>query len=353
MTFGPLHYVPSLKMKRGEKAALQALGSTHSTTITPLLEIVERTEKPLDAHLATSFKGLRESVGAYSRCFLDADSILASDGFEGAKAVFSQAAANGITHTPVVRLSSDLTAMGVVTDTAVELALRVTRRDLESGGLSKAVSGYMSNNRLDLGSTDLVVDLGAVGELVVQGVEALQALFFKEIPNLDEWKTVTVSACAFPRSMSVVGRHASALVSRVDWLAWRDRIHAGKAGLSRTPTFGDGAIQHPSGVEGFDPKTMQVSAAIRYTQPQDWLLIKGESTRVTRPGIQFTDLAKRLVTGDLAKYFLGSTHCVGCGFIHGAAAGAAGLGSAEAWRRIGTIHHIATVTESLRTLPAP
>ena len=41
MTFGPGHYVPVLKVKRGEKSALQLVDFDLRKHITPLLEIVE------------------------------------------------------------------------------------------------------------------------------------------------------------------------------------------------------------------------------------------------------------------------------------------------------------------------
>ena len=40
MTFGPHHYVPVLKIKRGEKKALAAIEPSVRQRITPLLEIV-------------------------------------------------------------------------------------------------------------------------------------------------------------------------------------------------------------------------------------------------------------------------------------------------------------------------
>jgi hypothetical protein len=120
--------------------------------------------------------------------------------------------------------------------------------------------------------------------------------------------------------------------------------------LPRLPTFSDCAIQHPRGVEGFDPRIMQVSASIRYTLPEDWLLLKGESTRFKQPSVQFPDLATRLVYGHLRSHFRGATHCEGCASIKAAADGAPRFGSAEAWRRLGTMHHISTVAEQLRVL---
>lgn len=98
---------------------------------------------------------------------------------------------------------------------------------------------------------------------------------------------------------------------------------------------------------------MQVSAAIRYALPEHWLLIKGESTRRLPPSQQFPDLASKLVYGELGGDFAGPDHCSGCASMKAAADGAPKLGSPEAWRRLGTIHHLTTVIEGLTALPWP
>ena len=164
---------------------------------------------------------------------------------------------------------------------------------------------------------------------------------------------MTVSACAFPISMGDVARHSHDFVERADWLSWRDSLYSNRHVAQRLPAFSDYAIQHPAGVEGFDPKIMQVSAAIRYTTDTHWLLVKGESTRSIRPGEQFPELATRLVYGHLHMHFAGVDHCSGCKSIKDAADGEPGYGSAEAWRRLGTIHHISEVMRALDSLPWP
>ena len=61
--------------------------------------------------------------------------------------------------------------------------------------------------------------------------------------------------------------------------------------------------------------------------------------------------AKQLVYGHLRDHFHGKPHCEGCASIKSSADGQQGLGSPEVWRRIGTVHHITEVTQSLRSLP--
>src|SRR5207244_1523511 len=81
LSFDSRHYVPVLKVKRGEKRALQLVSPSLQPLITPFLEIVERRPQPgrrvttVARHLDTAFAGLAESVRSYPRCFLDVHEI--------------------------------------------------------------------------------------------------------------------------------------------------------------------------------------------------------------------------------------------------------------------------------------
>lgn len=353
MTFGPHHYVPVLKMKRGEKHALRSIAPSYQARITPLLEIVELKEgKTLGAHLDTSFKDLAGSLSAYSRCFLDARE-LAPHGAGAAADVFRRAAAARIIFTPITGISrtKDLTA--ALQHRAHGLGLRLTRSEFESGDLAKRIGRFVTQHGLSRRECDLILDLGAVDDLIVEGISALTGAFLSAVPEHGQWKTLTVSACAFPKSMGVVGANSHLEVERAEWRAWKDRLHARRSTLLRLPTFSDCAIQHPAGVEGFDPKIMQVSASVRYTARDNWLLIKGRSTKAIPARDQFPQLARKLVSGQLKSQFAGLAHCAGCGGMKEAAVGVGGYGSAEKWRRLGTIHHVSAVIEQMASLPWP
>lgn len=352
MNFGANHYVPILKVKRGEKAALQKVRPSLRERITPLLQIVERTDKGIDAHLETSFSKLAASLSGYSRCFLDAQE-LASEGPHAARHVFERASEEGMLFTPVTGVTRNADVAAAMDHRQNGLALRLTRSEFESGSVGSLIEQFLDSHELAASDVDLIVDLGAVTEMIVAGVSTLAEGFLADVPQPQEWRTLTISACAFPMSMGDVARHSHDLVERADWLSWRDSLYANRHAAQRLPAFSDYAIQHPAGVEGFDPRIMQVSAAIRYTTDTHWLLVKGESTRSTRPGEQFPDLATRLVYGHLQTYFAGVDHCQGCKSIKDAADGEPGFGSAEAWRRLGTIHHISEVMRALDSLPWP
>ena len=161
---------------------------------------------------------------------------------------------------------------------------------------------------------------------------------------------LTVSASAFPQSMGVVDRQSHVVVPRAEWMAWKHLRDGGQ--IVRIPTYSDCAIQHPGGVEGFDPALMQVSATVRYTLSDSWLLIKGESNPQAPGTFAVPSVGEAAgIRAISSSHFHGKPHCEGCASIKRAADGQAGLGSPEVWRRIGTVHHITEVMRTLRSLP--
>jgi len=349
MTFGPNHYVPVLKIKRGEKAALTRLGASQRARVTPLLEVVERADRTLERHVQTTFAKLADTASLYSRFFLDVHELVA-DGPAAAHLVFSTAQAQGLSFTPIVRLSDPAIAAAALNYQGHGIALRVRREEFEAGDLGFRTTAFLSEHGISASDVDLIVDLGGVQDLIQVGIAGLATAFLDEVPHHADWRTLTMSACSFPKGMGRVERLSHDSVDRADWLAWRDSLHESRSQLVRLPTFSDCAIQHPSGVEGFDPRIMAVSAVARYTLAESWLLIKGQSTRIVLPSVQFPNLATRLVYGHLQSHFAGAGHCVGCRGIKDAADGAGGYGSAGAWRQLGTIHHMATVLDGLDSL---
>ena len=355
MNFGAHHYVPVLKVKRGEKKALEGIAAPLRSRITPLLEIVERSPvraSSVDRHLDTAFKGLADAVRPYRRCFIDTREM-APDGPSAAAAVFDRAAGEGMIFTPVTGISRTEDVTAALRHNANGIAVRLTRDEFEEGSLGRNIAAFLARNRLSHGEVDIIVDLGPVDNFVQDGVANFTSDFLNEVPDQIRWRTLTVSACAFPASMGVVNRNSYSLVERNEWKAWRDMLHANRQRLTRLPTYSDCGIQHPAGVEGFDPRTMQASASVRYAIPEDWLLIKGEGTRKNPPSQQFPGLANDLVNGSLRSYFTGANHCVGCESMRDAAGGVPGLGSLEVWRRLGTIHHITMVMDCMSSLPWP
>ena len=174
MTFGPSHYVPVLKVKRGEKKALELVALDLRAHITPLLEIVEwqkSKEKPtLSSHLDTAFKGLAKSLRLYPRCFLDARE-LAPEGPSAAEQVFTRAAGAGIPFIPVTGISNRADTSAALSNSERGLlAIRLTRAEFEAGDLSYSLPAFMARHGIGFEDTDLIVDLGPVDDMVTEGI---------------------------------------------------------------------------------------------------------------------------------------------------------------------------------------
>lgn len=343
-------YVPVLKVKRGEKRALSLLPMSLRSRVVPILDVVENPSgKPLIKHIDTAFERLPSSLRGYPRCFIDAREI-EDDDPRATEIVLKRAQAEGMCVSPVTGITRTNGVAAAIANSAHGLALRLLRRELENGNMALRVQSFMGRHSLVPESVDLILDLGAVADMIAHGVSALTRAFLADVPELTRWRTVAIVACAFPLSMRGIGRHAHKEVDRSEWLSWRDEIHAHQQVCGRTLVFGDYVIQHPAGVEGFDPRIMPVSATVRYALDDAWLLVKGESTRVVRARDQFPALATRLVYGRLKARYQGPLHCPGCELMKVAADGGTGFGSAEAWRRLGTIHHICQTLDGLDAL---
>jgi len=359
MTFGPAHYVPVLKIKRGEKSALQLISKTAQARITPLLEITERKaltgEKPpeLANHLKNAFTKLDSAVAPFERFFLDCREI-APDGAAGASDVFKRATVLRTPFTPVTGISRVADVKAALIHRRYGIAIRLTRAEYEAGRIPGDLPTFMRKNGLKPVETDLILDLGPVENMIVPGIQSLARGFVDEVPDPKQWRTLTVTSCAFPQSMAVVDSSSHALIERVEWQAWLLGLYGNRTDLPRLPTFSDCAIQHPRGVEGFDPRIMSASASTRITTGDQWLLIKGVSTDSVLASVQFPSLATQLVYGHLQKqHWAGDRHCAGCAGMKLCADGGPKVGTPEVWRRLGTLHHLTCVAEQVGALTWP
>lgn len=345
-------YVPVLKLKQGEKRALALVRPAVAALMTPLLEVVESVRaEPIAKHLSRAFHKLDRAVEGLDRYLLDPRE-LAPLGEPAAREVFRRATDLGKPFTPVVGISRASGVRSALDAAQDGLAIRLERGELEVPGLGPRLMRFVGTHALVAAQLDLLVDLGSVDLMVTAGVADMALAFLREVPQPPTWRSVTLLASAYPKRPDV-GRNSDALVERVDWKAWRDVLYPRRSTLRRMPAFGDSAIQHPAGVEGFDPKKMRVSATLRYATQDNWLLVKGEATDVVPPSTQFPRLARRLTTSPLEEHFEGEDHCSGCEGVVRAAGGAPGYGSATTWRCLGTVHHITTAVEGLRALSWP
>ncbi len=345
---GHHHYVPVLKVKDGEKRAMPQLSAKIAARVTPLFEIVRRTDKPIDKHLETTFKGFAQAIAPFNRYFLDCREI-AADGPSVAVDVFDRAAALGKPFIPVTSVSRFSDVAAAMANRAHGVAIRLSPEEFEAGTLARAVPAFLATHGLSPGDVDLIVDLGAIDEMIVTpGIADFAEQFITEVPLQAAWRSFILSGCGFPRTLRSVKADSYGVFDRVDWVHWQSRLFHARGQTLRLPTYSDCGIQHRDGVEDIDYTKIKPAAAIRHALPSSLHIEKGCSI-ANNGGDQFQDLAAKVLVSSRPA----TSHCAGCEALYSAAKNPEGYRNLQKWRQFGTVHHITLTVESLAALPWP
>lgn len=358
-TFSFNHYVPALTWKRAEQAALQSLAVAARAQITPLIDIVPipvdldtgGQKKTLEEHVDPAIARINTAWGA-AEFFLDPAEValdLNAQNQSGAVHVFAHAASLGLQFVPVtglLRTPPEIAAALAHTQRGV--ALRLEADVLAMPNMPALLTGFLQVHHLQPARVDLILDLGAVVGMPSFAITSTAQAQIQRVPNLGAWRTLTILASAFP--LNLAGIVGTTQFPRDEWQAWSS-LHAMRATLPRMPAFGDYLIQSPDVQEGYDPRFMPMSPAIRYTLDNEWLILRGQSSKHQRLAAQYPNLAAQLIASSPPYY--GQAHCQGCRDAAACAAYAAGFGSPEAWRRLGTMHHLTVATAQLGAVAFP
>jgi hypothetical protein len=160
-----------------------------------------------------------------------------------------------------------------------------------------------------------------------------------------EWRRIILAATSFPEDLSDVDAQTISTLPRHEWELWKTLQRRPDSLPRRDIIYGDYAIAHPV-TPDIDPRVMRMSANIRYTATDTWLIVKGKNVR--QYGFdQYFDLCKTLVK---RLEYMGSEFSWGDRYIADCAEGIVGPGNATTWRKVGNNHHITLLVKELATL---
>ncbi len=329
--------------------------------MTPLLEMEDlpldvangKPTRTLERHCSIIIPALVKGWGTTRSLFIDSEKLAtrkSTSGVAGSKYVFDGAASAGLKFIPVVGLGRKGTEIkSAVAHGSRGICLRLGESDLASPSIEADVDSFMQKYNLQPKGLDLVLDLASICDGPQQRVQTVLLTYLASLPHIKQWRTLTLVASAFPSDMSGIQKNTTATFSRTEWIVWNALLRERKT-LLRLPTFGDYGIQHPIPMEGFDPRYMAVSANIRYALDNEWLIVKGQSTKVVPAATQYPVLATTLIS---RPEYMQQAHCTGCDSINSCAKGVSGFGSASVWRRIGTVQHLTHTTNQISQLASP
>ncbi|GAC44337.1 beta family protein [Paenibacillus popilliae] len=358
--FEKKHYVPVLKWKQGEQKALECLSKNIRERLTPLIEIPpidwdfenELPKKSIDEHLSNFGDTLQRSWQQSHPVFVDLIYLDSSDrlanNIHPMEFILKQARDKGIGIIPVTGSDRDSAYQSeVVSANKIDrlgACIRIQEHDFDA--LQQNIDKLLVTLQMNPSVIDLVIDYGYVNPTEKIRTGIFLTGLINSLPYLSEWRNVILCGTSFPKNLSDVSADSVEQLDRTEWTIWNSI--AQKGSITRTPIFSDYGISNPEPFEG-DPRFIKMSANIRYTANNKFIIFKGKVTRKFG-GAQYHQIASNVVAH---PEYSGSTFSNGDNYIYDVANNKDGPGNATNWRKAGTNHHITYVATELSNLTLP
>ncbi len=379
-------YVPVLKWKAGEYKALNSLAEKVKDKILPLIQIPppgydfkrKAMKKTLDQQMEAVASDLKESWGDRP-AFIDFNllpsfSETMGSGLLPISYVFEMLGGAETRLIPVTTLSRptqyQLAVKSVIQKYRKELCIRLSIEEAYKTDISSQIMNLLSSLGAVVSNCSIVIDLSAPESFtpVASFARGLD-LFIRRISSAGTWKRIIVCASSFPKTMAQV-KSPQEVLPRYEWSLFKE-LQRTNPTQSLTPLlFGDYGIVHPQQSEPIDPRTINQSAALKYTIDDSWLVFKGRGLKKMKNGkkeakeetlpfsvgyAQYFGLCRALVA---SSCFMGKDYSAGDKKIHDTAnlteAETKGWtkksGTPTIWIEAGTCHHITKVIADLSIL---
>lgn len=217
------------------------------------------------------------------------------------------------------------------------LALRIKEHDF--GDLQTNIDSIIGSLKVLPDQVDLIVDYNYVDpQSKIRTTLFLNGLI-NSLPYLQGWRNIILSGTSFPENLSSVSADTVDQIERTEWLIWKKLL---SNNIGRRLIFSDYGIANPQPFDG-DPRFINMSANIRYTASDKFIIFKGKATRKAGSS-QYHQLATQVVNH--AEYS-GPNFSAGDHYIHQVSNKEDGPGNATKWRMTGTNHHLTYVTNEL------
>ncbi|UHG92551.1 beta family protein [Spirosoma oryzicola] len=354
------HYVPILKGKSGEFQALSNLSDKALSSITPVIEIPDipydyvtnQPSKTTDNHLSRYGEDLASCWVADKELFIDAH-LLPVDCRTAAGQhpfifLFEDFRRLGLLTIPVINIDSDEACIDSVREIVANdqrgVCLRISLNQLETPDGGTQLLQLLSSIGVAVKEADILIDLASLGSGISNELMTTLMTFVinNTIPQLESWRTISLSSAAFPTDLSGIPAGSERQIPRLDWELYKALV---SKNLRRLPSFSDYSIAHPE-INEMDPRMMNISASIRYTTQDSWLIMKGRVIKKYGSD-QYHQLCRELL--DRPEY-KGKDFSWGDDYIKQCAEGQVGPGNSTTWRKVATNHHLELVVDQLANL---
>lgn len=351
-------YVPLLKGKRGEFRALKRVPLSKKAEMTPLFDVprlsADSGEDPpetLDVYLRRKAAGVGWAWDCEDRCvYIDLFDASPDERTETGRhplaAVLEYLRSTYIKAIPTTGLDradsyQDAVATIVSTDRR-GACIRILREDMTSvRSLSASLNDVVRRLGCSRGDVDLLMDFRKLESQEAEYIRNTAAKVTNGLPTISEWRSVVFAGSNMPSSLGeeIEPGHTGE-IDRLEFSLWQNLA---QSSLKRVLAFGDYGVVHPDIAYFDDPKLLDVSAAIRYTLPDRWLIHRGRSLR-RRGSAQYHDLSRALRE---RPEYMGPTFSWGDEQIDLRARRSDRPGNPESWIAFGTNHHLVLVAKQV------
>ena len=368
---GTRHYFPILRWKKAEMNALHRVRVADKARMTPIIEITPASFSPKNRGTETEDSLNTESLVAIDPV-RDPGSVLRHHAkevlqFWGNSPFFLELGLlegavpliNGTSHpltyftdvarsyrlrmVPVTTLNRSATYKSAVAESVKTGGNGICIRLSPNEMLGPLFALHLSRAQDELGTnpsaTDLLIDYG-----VFDSEAPAIAKLLSNLPHLEDWRSLILARGAFPKDLQGF-ELGTRRIPRSDWTSWVGGLNG--SGKLRWPSFSDYTIQYGQYVE--PPDNANPSASIRYTLPEQWLIMRGEGIKNKGGpgGAQWNAHATLLVDGE---DFYGPDFCDGDEYISKMSRDQKTHGNPMTWIRAGLNHHMSVVSRQIAAL---
>ena len=347
------HYIPILRWKRGERIALRNLQGDIKAQMTPLVELIPGDFKTgnaaaVDNKLYKIAEDLFKNWGQ-APLFVDLGllypAVRASNGLHPIEVLCREAHIRQLSLIPVTGLDRTESYLSAVASIIKEdhrgACIRLRRPDIQRPTFLTDLGRLLTQLELSPPHVHLLVDYQIINNSCPSFANLCSLL-----PNLSQWRTFTIASGAFTKDLSGFGKNRQHIHTRLDWLTWHGQI-ASSPPLPRPPSYSDYTIQYPIFEE--IPSFPNISASIRYTAEEYWVIMRGEGLRnEDGPGFaQYPANAQLLCD---RPEFCGAGFSYGDAYIEEMGRQSEKTGTPETWIRAGINHHLTFVVRQIANL---
>ena len=360
MTIGPGHYFPILKGKSGDLTGLAHVASTMRASLIPVIEAVSSAADTgdialMESDMDTLAKRLADGWGTADRVILDCglvgEDMPLSGGQMPAQVLAARAASRGLESIPAVRVTSPPAVLAAVASVASAqgygACIRIEREDIDDiSGIPPSLLATLAQLGLAPDQVDILLDFADVQPTTVGPFGALAVAIISSLPNLNDWRSVSLASGAFPPNLAGFNNYVPGTVQRSDAALWR--AVAPRLSGARVPSFSDYVVSHPVLA---DTGPFRPPPQIRYTDTDEWHVLRGPRDHPDGNRVIF-DLAAQFLAPSTTP-FRGAAYSWGDEEIARWASATGGPGAGKEWVAVRSALHVTFVTDRLATLGAP